>query len=147
MASMACKQKAGVSAHILPYRSLAARRCGKNSFVPSFSNICKGSYTRASFTAPMQVQGKTKLNKALEQDLEDRHTISNTKNIVSILKAVSTYNTCQELQQQHSRASNLTEGCLFLILCNLLAALCIIFWIRRSSSSSSSSSYEIDTIQ
>ena len=42
MASMACKQKVGVSEHILPYKSLAARRCGRNSFVPSFSNICSG---------------------------------------------------------------------------------------------------------
>ena len=41
MASMACKQKVGVSEHILPYKSLAARRCGKNSLVPSFSNICE----------------------------------------------------------------------------------------------------------
>lgn len=40
MASMACRQKVGVWEHILPYRSLAARRCGRNSLVPNFSNIC-----------------------------------------------------------------------------------------------------------
>ena len=43
MASMACKQKVGVSEHILPYKSLAARRCGRNSLVPSFSNICSAN--------------------------------------------------------------------------------------------------------
>ena len=42
-ASMACKQKVGVSEHILPYKSLAARRWGRNSLVPSFSNICSGN--------------------------------------------------------------------------------------------------------
>ncbi len=51
MASMACKQKVGVSEHILPYKSLAARRCGRNSLVPSFSNICNankdGDYQKA----------------------------------------------------------------------------------------------------
>ena len=46
MASMACRQKVGVWEHILPYKSLAALRCGRNSLVPSFSNICHRNSNR-----------------------------------------------------------------------------------------------------